>query len=99
MEVDDSPWGLGHHEVVKLFLFYTLVAVEGSQVPGGIPTSDGRSATHGTDTVEDIGRRAETQATASVESGYGLELEEVEDSRGRQGRSLQRVGEEPIYFM
>ena len=31
MEVDDSPWGLGHHKVVKLFLFYTLVAVEGSQ--------------------------------------------------------------------
>ena len=40
MEVDDSPWGLGHHKVVKLFLFYTLVAVEGSQVTGGIPTSD-----------------------------------------------------------
>ena len=82
-----------------IFIFYTLVAVEGSQVTGGIPTSDGRSTTHGTDTVEDKGRLAETQATASVEYGNGLVLGEVEDSRGRQGRSLQRVGEEPIYFM
>ena len=37
------------------------MAVDGSQVTEGIPTSDGRSTNHGTDTVEDIGRRAETQ--------------------------------------
>ena len=63
----------------------TLVAVEGSPVTGGIPTSDGRSATHGTDTVEDIGRRADTQATASV-GRAGLFAAMQEEDFGQGGR-------------